>query len=106
MRSVKYSCTSSSAIPLVWSQQPSKVTLMPKITFLISFSYTQLTGSHYISGPRDDRHRLTLTPQELRVAIAIAEGRTTREAAAKLYLSPKTVEYHLRGVSDKMEIRS
>jgi DNA-binding CsgD family transcriptional regulator len=55
---------------------------------------------------RDDRYRLTLTPQELRVAMAIAEGRTTREAAAKLYLSPKTVEYHLRSVYDKMEIRS
>jgi class 3 adenylate cyclase len=31
---------------------------------------------------------------------------TTREAAAKLYLSPKTVEYHLRHVYDKLEIRT
>ena len=27
-------------------------------------------------------------------------------AAARLYLSPKTVEYHLRHVYDKLEIRS
>ena len=27
-------------------------------------------------------------------------------AAAKLYLSPKTIEYHLRNVYDKLEVRS
>ena len=40
------------------------------------------------------------------MALALAEGRTIREAAAKLYLSPKTIEYHLRNVYDKLEIRS
>jgi DNA-binding NarL/FixJ family response regulator len=40
------------------------------------------------------------------VALALPEGRTTREAATKLYLSPKTVEYHLRDVYDQLEIRS
>ena len=55
---------------------------------------------------RDDNSRHSLTPQELQVALALAEGRTTREAAAKLYLSPKTIEYHLRNVYDKLEIRS
>jgi len=55
---------------------------------------------------RDDRYRQQLTPQELQVALALAEGATTREAAAKLYLSPKTVEYHLRHVYDKLEIRT
>jgi DNA-binding CsgD family transcriptional regulator len=40
------------------------------------------------------------------VALTLAEGATTREAAARLYLSPKTVEYHLRHVYDKLEIRS
>jgi DNA-binding CsgD family transcriptional regulator len=66
----------------------------------------ELRASGETASARDDRRRLSLTPQELRVALAIAEGRTTREAAAKLYLSPKTVEYHLRSVYDKMEIRS
>ncbi len=55
---------------------------------------------------RDDSYRQHLTPQELQVALALAEGSTTREAAAKLYLSPKTVEYHLRHVYDKLEIRT
>ena len=47
-----------------------------------------------------------LTPQELRVATMLARGATTREAGAALYLSPKTVEYHLRHVYLKLGINS
>jgi DNA-binding CsgD family transcriptional regulator len=47
-----------------------------------------------------------LTPQELQIALLLAEGRTTREAAAALFLSPKTIEYHLRSVYRKLAINS
>jgi DNA-binding CsgD family transcriptional regulator len=47
-----------------------------------------------------------LTPQELQIALALAGGKTTRETAAALFISPKTVEYHLRHVYDKLGIRS
>ena len=47
-----------------------------------------------------------LTPQELQVSLLLADGRTTREAAAALFLSPKTVEYHLRKVYTKLGVRS
>ena len=47
-----------------------------------------------------------LTPQELQIALALAGGRTTRETAAALFLSPKTVEYHLRHVYVKLGIHS
>jgi DNA-binding CsgD family transcriptional regulator len=47
-----------------------------------------------------------LTPQELQIAQLLAEGRTTREAAAAIFLSPKTVEYHLRHVYRKLGINS
>jgi DNA-binding CsgD family transcriptional regulator len=47
-----------------------------------------------------------LTPQELQIALALASGRTTRETAASLFLSPKTVEYHLRHVYQKFGIHS
>ena len=66
----------------------------------------ELEASGETARVRDDRFRRQLTPQELQVAMALAEGSTTREAAAKLYLSPKTVEYHLRHVYDKLEIRN
>ena len=47
-----------------------------------------------------------LTPQELQIAHLLSEGRTTREAAAAIFLSPKTVEYHLRHVYQKLGINS
>lgn len=47
-----------------------------------------------------------LTPQELQIALLLACGRTTRETAAALFLSPKTVEYHLRHVYMKLSIHS
>ncbi len=47
-----------------------------------------------------------LTPQELQIARLLADGRTTREAAAAIFLSPKTVEYHLGHVYRKLGIRS
>jgi DNA-binding CsgD family transcriptional regulator len=47
-----------------------------------------------------------LTPRELQIALELASGLTTREAAAKLYLSPKTIEYHLRSVYRKLGIAS
>ena len=47
-----------------------------------------------------------LTPQELQIALLLAAGRTTREAAAALFLSPKTIEYHLRHVYLKLDIHS
>ena len=47
-----------------------------------------------------------LTPQELQIALLLAGGKTTREAAAALFLSPKTIEYHLRHVYIKLGIHS
>ena len=47
-----------------------------------------------------------LTPQELQIARLLADRRTTREAAAAIFVSPKTVEYHLGHVYRKLGIHS
>ena len=47
-----------------------------------------------------------LTPQELQVAALVAGGATNREAAAALFLSVKTIEFHLGHVYRKLGIRS
>ena len=47
-----------------------------------------------------------LTPQELQVALQVAEGKTNKEVGAALFLSPKTVEFHLARVYRKLDISS
>jgi ATP/maltotriose-dependent transcriptional regulator MalT len=48
---------------------------------------------------------LGLTRSEMAVAGLVAEGRSNREVAAELFLSVKTVEFHLRHVFSKLDIR-
>jgi DNA-binding CsgD family transcriptional regulator len=55
---------------------------------------------------RDPTAPEKLTPQELQVALQVAEGRTNRDVAAALFLSPKTVEFHLTRVYRKLNIHS
>jgi DNA-binding CsgD family transcriptional regulator len=47
-----------------------------------------------------------LTPQELQIALQVVDGRTNREVGAALFLSPKTVEFHLGRVFRKLSIGS
>jgi DNA-binding CsgD family transcriptional regulator len=47
-----------------------------------------------------------LTPQELQVALAVANGASNREAAAALFVSPKTIEAQLTSIYRKLDIRS
>jgi len=45
-------------------------------------------------------------PHELQVAMIVAKGATNKEAAAALFVSPKTVEHHLGQIYRKLDLRS
>ncbi|MHA6669516.1 helix-turn-helix transcriptional regulator [Homoserinimonas sp. A447] len=48
----------------------------------------------------------TLTPRELAVAMAVAGGASNTEAAARLFVSRRTVEHHLGSVFRKLGVRN
>jgi DNA-binding CsgD family transcriptional regulator len=67
---------------------------------------TELAATGETARRRDVSTLDELTPRELSIATLLAGGRTTREAAATLFVSPKTVEYHLRHVYQKLGVRN
>jgi class 3 adenylate cyclase/DNA-binding CsgD family transcriptional regulator len=67
---------------------------------------TELLATGERARKRDPSTLDDLTPQELQICMLLAGGQTTREAASKLFLSPKTIEYHLRNAYRKLGIHS
>jgi DNA-binding CsgD family transcriptional regulator len=71
---------------------------------LVDHARTEL----YAAGGRPKRDELTgpesLTPSERRVAELAAEGHGNREIAQALYVTPRTVEFHLTSVYRKLGI--
>jgi len=59
-----------------------------------------------VHSPRPERGVAELTPQEEAVSDLVARGLSNREVAAELFVSAKTVQYHLTRIYAKLGIRS
>lgn len=71
----------------------------------VAASELRATGARSTRKPGLD-NEVALTAQETRVALLVAEGKSNKEAAAALFLSPKTIERHLSNVFQKKGFRS
>jgi len=67
---------------------------------------SELRASGETARKRDPATRDQLTPREMQIAGLAAEGMTNPEIGAQLFLSPRTIDYHLRKVFAKLEIAS
>ncbi|MEV7098006.1 helix-turn-helix transcriptional regulator [Amycolatopsis sp. NPDC051045] len=52
------------------------------------------------------QERRQLTPPERDVAALVSEGLTNQQVARRLHRSPHTVNYHLRNIFRKLDVRS
>ena len=81
----------------------------PAIDRAVAYEHAHERSAHSAvvrSRRRDSSTRERLTPRELQVGLVVAQGATNREAAASLFLTPKTIEFHLGRVYRKLDIRS
>ena len=67
---------------------------------------SELRASGETARKRGPASRDQLTPQELQIARLVADGMSNPDVAARLFLSPRTIDYHLRKVFSKLEISS
>ncbi|MGY1833120.1 AAA family ATPase [Geodermatophilus sp. SYSU D01180] len=66
----------------------------------------ELRASGETARRRDASTVVDLTPQELQVARLVRQGLANRDVAAQLYVSPRTVDFHLRNVFTKLGVSS
>src|SRR5262249_27347548 len=66
----------------------------------------ELRASGETTRRRHPSTRDQLTPKEIQVARLVSEGKSNKEIAAQLFLSPRTIDYHLRKVFTKLGLTS
>ncbi len=54
--------------------------------------------------PREDERVVSLTKREIEVLSLVLEGKSSREVAASLVCSKRTVDFHLARIYDKLQV--
>jgi DNA-binding CsgD family transcriptional regulator len=67
---------------------------------------TELRASGETARRRDVSTTTDLTAQERQVAALVRQGLSNRDVAAQLFVSPRTVDFHLRNVFAKLQVSS
>ncbi len=83
--------------------------LAGQITLLARRARIRLTGDDASEGPGDPaawNDTLGLTERELEVLRLVAAGRSNREIAAELFISPKTASVHVSNILGKLGVAS
>ncbi|MER5372975.1 AAA family ATPase [Streptomyces sp. NPDC002553] len=71
-----------------------------------SLAERELRAAGFETPARRGGEPAAMTERETQVAVLVAKGHTNREVAAALFLSDKTVEYHLSHIYAKLAVRS
>ena len=64
----------------------------------------ELAATGETLGPRNVPPSEQLTPQELQIAALVAQGQRSKDVAATLFLSVRTIEFHLTRVYRKLDV--
>ena len=66
----------------------------------------ELRASGETARKRDPSTLVKLTPMELKIAQLVASGMSNKDVAAQIWVSPRTVAFHLRNVFTKAGVTS
>lgn len=61
-------------------------------------------GSMAIHENRTDEEAIKLTKREIEVLTLVIEGKSSKEVADMLYVSKRTVDFHLANIYDKLQV--
>jgi DNA-binding CsgD family transcriptional regulator len=73
---------------------------------LVERATAELRASGETARKRDPSTLVKLTPMELKVAQLVSSGLSNKEVAAQMWVSPRTVAFHLRNVFAKAGVTS